>query len=103
MNNEKHNMKKKFLVLLSTLIIVVSIVGCNGRMVYSRNNIDDIHSKYFDAEIVENIGNENGVIVRDKNTDVLYLYINGDNSPVMTPIYDSDGTVKLYEEVNDSK
>ena len=96
-------MKKKFLVLVFSLIAIGSITGCNGRSLHSRYNIDDIHSKYFDAEIVENIGNENGVIVRDKNTDALYLYVDGYNSPVMTPIYDSDGTVKLYEEVNDSK
>lgn len=91
-------MKKKLLFLLFTLIVIGSIAGCNGRVLHSRNNIIDIHSKYFDVEIVENISNEKGFILRDKNTNVLYLYINGYNSPVMTPIYNSDGIVKLYEE-----
>lgn len=91
-------MKKKLLFLLFTLIIIGSIAGCNGRVLHSRNNIIDIHSKYFDAEIVDTIGNEEGLVLRDKNTNVLYLYINGYKSPVMTPIYNSDGTPKLYGE-----
>ena len=91
-------MKKKFLVLVFSLIAIGSITGCNGLTLHSRYNIDDIHSKYFDAEIVDTIGNEEGLVLRDKNTNVLYLYINGYKSPVMTPIYNSDGTPKLYGE-----
>lgn len=96
-------MKKRFLLLLSVTIIIGSITGCNGKIFPSRRNIKEIHSTYFDVDIVNTIGNEEGLVLRDKNTNVLYLYINGYNSPVMTPIYNSYGTVKLYEEVNDSK
>ena len=44
------------------------------------------------------MGNGIAYIIRDTNTNVLYLAIYGYKSAVMTPIYNSDGTLKLYEE-----
>ena len=34
----------------------------------------------------------------DKNTGVMYLCKYGQSSSFMTPIYNADGTLKLYEE-----
>lgn len=48
--------------------------------------------KLCDFEVIET--NFYGAILVDKNTNVLYYWIQGDS---MTPIYNSDGTVKLYD------
>lgn len=50
------------------------------------------NSKLCDFEVIET--NFYGAILVDKNTNVLYYWIQGDS---MTPIYNSDGTVKLYD------
>lgn len=92
-------MKKKILVLLSTLIIVGSVTGCGGEIQDPEFNVKNIHSYYFDVEVVEELANNTGFICRDKNTDVLYVAINGYSSALMTPIFESDGTPKLYEEM----
>ena len=60
-------------------------------------NLKKIQSEYFGAEVIEDFGGGNLVIV-DKNTDVLYLFVHGYQSSTMTPIYNSDGTVMLYQE-----
>lgn len=92
-------MRKKILVLLSVLMIIGSITGCNGEYENPDNNIKNIHSYYFDVEVVEELANKTGFICRDKNTNVLYVVINGHTSALMTPILESDGTPKLYGEV----
>lgn len=92
-------MRKKILVLLSTLMIVGSVTGCGGEIQDPEFNVKNIHSYYFDVEVVEELANNTGFICRDKNTDVLYVVINGYSSALMTPIFESDGTPKLYGEV----
>lgn len=92
-------MRKKILILLSTLMIIGSVTGCGGEYETPDHNIKNIHSYYFDVEVVEELANNTGFICRDKNTDVLYVVVNGYTSALMSPIYDSDGTPRLYEEV----
>ena len=48
-----------------------------------------------DFEIVDN--NFYGCILVDKNTNVMYYWITC-NSGGITPIYNEDGSLKLYEE-----
>ena len=40
---------------------------------------------------------DGSVVAYDENTKVMYLCIYGYNSMAITPIYNSDGTVKLYD------
>lgn len=41
--------------------------------------------------------NDGSVVAYDENTKVMYLCVYGNNSMAITPIYNSDGTVKLYD------
>ena len=95
-------MKKILCVLLALLLSIGLLTGCadDDNLDYGDNaadNVKVIRSKYFDAEIIQDMGNGVAYIVRDTNTNVLYLVVYGYNSAVMSPIYNSDGTVKLYE------
>ena len=51
--------------------------------------------KLVDFEIVDK--NFYGCILVDKNTNVMYYWITC-NSGGITPIYNEDGSLKLYEE-----
>lgn len=87
---------KKILALLLAIILCLGVCGCDTHLTDIENNIKNLESEYFQPEVVE-ITNH-GYIIRDKLTNVLYLVVAGNNAGVMTPIYNSDGTVKLYEE-----
>ena len=96
-------MKKILCVLLTLLLCISLLTGCAGdnELGYGDNAADNakvIHSKYFDAEVIQDMGNGIAYIIRDTNTNVLYLVVYGYKSAVMSPIYNSDGTVKLYKE-----
>lgn len=87
---------KKFLL---TSIIALSI--CFG--ITSCTKGEDIEptefilgNKYFDLVKIYG-GGCDGDIVYDKNTNVLYYIIYDADRLGITPIYNSDGSVKLYE------
>lgn len=91
---------KKIICLLVCILFL--LVGCRAKTnqlssdVNSATNIRYVHNEYFDTEVINELG-DGSCIIRDKNTNVLYLVICGYKSAVITPIYNSDGTVKLYD------
>jgi hypothetical protein len=95
-------MKKKLLIGAMAFCILFCATGCKKTEPYHQysasKNITLIHSQYFDAEIIEEIGFQT-YIIRDKNTNVLYLVAGGTagSSATMTPIYNEDGTLKTYK------
>jgi hypothetical protein len=96
-------MRKILCILLVLLLCIGLLTGCanDNELGYGDSAADNakvVHSKYFDAEVIQDMGNGVAYIVRDTNTNVLYLVVYGYKSAVMSPIYNSDGTVKLYEE-----
>lgn len=92
---------KKFLLSILAVLTVMSFTGCDNNTPTHNHDADSnlkrIHSQYFDVEIVEDFGG-GCFILKDKNTDILYLCIGGYGSAMMTPIYNEDGTIKKYGE-----
>ncbi len=84
-------MKKKILAVVLVLTLCFGMTGCTN-VINIDETIKSPNSKFCDFEVVET--NFYGAILVDKNTNVLYYWIQGDS---MTPIYNSDGTVKLYD------
>ena len=89
---------RKIIAFSMVLILMFALSGCGvSRTSDIDANLKKIQSEYFGAEVVEDLGGGSLVIV-DKNTDVLYLFVHGYQSSAMTPIYNSDGTVMLYQD-----
>ena len=90
-------MKKKLLgiILVVTMIFGLTACGSGSNVI----NIDEVikspDSKLVDFEVVDN--NFYGAILVDKNTNVMYYWFTT-NCGGVTPIYNEDGTLKLYEE-----
>jgi hypothetical protein len=94
-------MKKLILVLTTTLMCSMIFTGCrpseanphkiwiSGSGVSTDAEIDN----YFDYEIIADSCDQR--IIVDKNTGVMYYQIVDDS---MTPIYNADGSVKIYED-----
>lgn len=89
-------MRKKIAISL-VLVLMLALSGCGTSRISDIDaNLRKINSEYFDVEVIEDLGGGSLVVV-DKNTDVLYLFVHGYQSSAMTPIYNSDGTVMLYQ------
>ena len=89
---------RKIIAFSMALVLMFALSGCGTSRISDIDaNLKKIQSEHFDAEIIENLGGGSFVIV-DKNTDVLYLFVHGYQSSAMTPIYNSDGTVMLYQD-----
>jgi hypothetical protein len=86
-------MKKIALIMALTLTM---LTGCSGHDVEPEQS--SIANKYIDLVVIyENLSQQTEVMY-DKNTGVMYLCKYGQSSSFMIPIYNADGTLKLYEE-----
>lgn len=99
-------MKKIFKDLLLGIIIIAASIGIALTvfaltlamdMVANLNNTctEEEFNNYFDIEIVEEY--DCNAICYDRNTGVMYYIRNYDlNNSYAIPIYNSDGSLKLY-------
>ena len=87
-------MKKKILIISFMISMIFCLSGCSNVI-----NIDEVlespNTKIIDFEVVDK--NFYNAILVDKNTKVMY-YWNMSDTGGFTPIYNADGTLKLYEE-----
>lgn len=84
-------MKKLLCVLLITAII--PLAGC-GNVVDINYEIKSPDKRIVDFEVIDN--NFYNYILVDRTTGVLYLLSSGTDNII--PIYNADGSLKLYEE-----
>ena len=88
-------MKKFLLISIIALSICFGITSCTkGEDIESAEY--DLGNKYFPLVIIYE--DNHSYIVYDKNTNVMYYIFKIDDKSGITPIYNSDGSVKLYEE-----
>lgn len=77
-------------------LTLTMLTGCSGHDVEPEQSY--IANKYIDLTTVYEDASHGTEVMYDKNTGVMYLYKYGQNSSFITPIYNADGTLKLYEE-----
>lgn len=89
---------KKILILMSGILLCLSVVGCKEAEVVFKEKTNPVDKYINFVEIAYNF--ESGYresVVYDKNTKVMYYIQNSGDTLGITPIYNSDGTVKLYD------
>lgn len=91
-------MKKKILIVVLGLTLCFGMVGCGRNNIYDGDeNFRNVDNQYI--SLVTVYDKEDGsVVAYDKYTNVMYLCVKGFGVMGITPIYNSDGTVKLYDE-----
>lgn len=76
--------------------MMLGLTACGSSNIVDINNVvRSPDTKIVNFEVVEN--NFYGTILVDKNTNVLYYWITTSAGGI-TPIYNYDGTPKLYEQ-----
>ena len=95
-------MKKKLFLIALLLLQLCLFVGCGMKGRDIEPEPSNYANKYIELiNIYEETDGFRGIVTRvayDKNTKVLYLMTKGNNDSGITPIYNADGTLKLYEE-----
>ena len=95
-------MKKLILVLATALVCGMMFVGCKTTVTKDVDNA--YYQNAFNQFVVveERRNGDYGTlsIVYDKDTKVMYYMFTSAYRCGVTPIYDSDGGVKIYDENN---
>lgn len=89
-------MKKKILAVILGLTLGFGLTGCGKDDIEPEAN--KLENKYIDLVTIyrdDSLGTE---VLYDKNTKVMYFVKWNNYQFGITPIYNSDGTVKLYDE-----
>lgn len=87
-------MKKKILAVVLVLTMCFGMTGCTKGDIEPESTI--LGNKYIDLVTIY-IGDRGTEVLYDKNTKVMYFVKWNNNHFGITPIYNSDGTVKLYD------
>ena len=88
-------MKKKILAVALALILCFGMAGCTRGDVEPESS--RLANKYIDLVTIYKDDNHNTKVLYDKNTKVMYFVKWSGYQFGITPIYNSDGTVKLYD------
>lgn len=94
----------KFLVGLFIAIFITLIIGFV--LIFSPSKRQEVDKTLYDQFItVEKYGNtERGLyIVYDKDTKVMYYLVDDAYQMALSPIYNADGTIKIYKGVNENE
>ena len=89
---------KKCIVIALGFTLCFGMTGCGKGDIEPENS--SLANKYIDLVTIYKDNNCNTEVLYDKNTKVMYFVKHTDYQFGITPIYNSDGTVKLYDEEN---
>ena len=90
-------MKKKIAAIIVALSMCIGVTGCSGKIKDGNHNFTDVDNEYIHLITVCDRDDGN-VIAYDEDTKVLYLCVYGYQTMWITPIYNLDGSLKLYEK-----
>ena len=88
-------MKRKILAVALVLTLCFGMTGCKKGDIEPESS--RLANKYIDLVTIYKDDNHNTKVLYDKNTKVMYSVIWSGYQFGITPIYNSDGTVKLYD------
>ena len=88
-------MKRKILAVALGLTLCFGMTGCTKGDIEPESS--RLANKYIDLVTIYKDDNHNAKVLYDKNTKVMYFVIWSGYQFGITPIYNSDGTVKLYD------
>ena len=89
---------KKIIALFITIILLVSLCACGRTYEEADTEPDNLCEGYF--TIIKEWGGSGGpyyYIIYANDTKVIYFYEYGGSSRAITPLYNADGTLQIYQ------
>lgn len=92
-------MKKKLIALLVMCLLLLSLVGCSVtyQEATSENNGEDFCAGYFTTIIEWHDDMGIYLIVYANDTNVKYMVVKSGYKFGITPLYNTDGTLQIYD------
>lgn len=90
---------KKVLCLLLAICLIFMLVGCGSSYDEAEKRSDEFAKGYFTT--IKEWGGGTGIdyrLIYANDTKVIYFYMDSGYGKAITPIYNADGTLQLYEE-----
>lgn len=95
----KNKIKKVlFTVILTVLFALPTILTACSNVTSSYNPGDDIYEQFIIVDSKYDFSFGYLYTVYDKDTKVMYYIVSSTHKGGISPIYDTDGTVKIYQE-----
>ena len=101
---KKFSKLDKFIFGLAAAIVIFLIVALI--LIFAPPKRESFNKELYDQFIaVEKYGNSQRglLIVYDKDTKVMYYLIDDAYQMALSPIYNADGTIKIYKGVNENE
>ncbi len=95
-------MKKKIIALITVCLLLLSLAGFSAERKYA-NPYEHIGKGYFGIIREWKSDYTDYCIVYDYDTNVKYLVMRGKLMSGITPLYNADGTLQIYDENDDDK
>lgn len=89
-------MKKELGLFIMLLVLILA--GCSTTTITYENGEKEFWDKFVVVEEYDNPDNGTLYMVYDKDTKVEYYIVNEGHRYGLCPVYDTDGTVKVYGE-----
>ena len=95
-------MKKKVLTIILAIFICLGTVGGLLYLPSGEKDVPEVDNiygnKYIDLVTIYQSDNAGTYVCYDRNTKVMYFIKSSGYKFGITPIYNADGSLKLYEE-----
>ena len=89
-------MKKKLLAFIATCMMCLSLIGCTAT--HNTENHDTLFDQFVVIDEVTDFEYGSFYITYDKDTMVEYYIILSGHRAGISPVYNADGTLKIYPE-----
>lgn len=95
-------MNKIFVFIVIAIVVAIALSGCSSGDKHSQDSLHEL----CNLEKIGNLPNYGGYhnsLYYDTTTGVIYMLTYGINVSSWTPLFNADGTLKVWEERDEAK
>lgn len=95
-------MNKIFVFIAITIVVAIALSGCSYRNDYDRNRLNGL-CNFSKLGNISDFGGYHHSLYYDTTTGVIYMLTYGLNVNSWTPLFNADGTLKVWQERDEAK
>ena len=88
---------KKIIILFVTIILLISLCACGRTYPEASTQHESFAGDYFTVIKTWSVHANTYRIIYANDTKVMYFYADENYGNILTPLYNADGTLQIYE------